>query len=130
MLPSVMIVEDDPAIREVYVIKFEIEGYPVVGAENGKQALDLLEQFNPDIILLDMMMPVMGGLEFMRHFRGRNHGADVIVFSNMSAPDQIKAALSLGACDYWIKSDYTPELIVKRVRERWGSRKQPDPKKT
>lgn len=123
MLPRVLVVEDDAAIRDVYVIKFELEGHDVMGAENGKVALDLIEKFKPDVILLDMMMPVMGGLEFMQVYRKRREHAQVIVFSNMSAPDQVKAALSLGASEYWTKSDYTPELIVARVLERWESRK-------
>jgi two-component system response regulator YesN len=122
MLPSVMIVEDDPAIREVYVIKFELEGHPIKGAENGKEALALLDEFQPDIILLDMMMPVMGGLDFMRHFHNRQSDTEVIVFSNMSAPDQIKDALALGARDYWIKSDYTPQLVIERIMQIWRNR--------
>jgi CheY-like chemotaxis protein len=119
MLPNIMIVEDDPAIREVYVIKFELEGYDVRGAENGQKALELLEAFKPDIILLDMMMPVMGGLDFMRHYHKRQAQAEVIVFSNMSAPNQVKDALALGALDYWIKSDYTPQLVVQRIMQLW-----------
>jgi DNA-binding NarL/FixJ family response regulator len=67
-----------------------------------------------------MMMPVMGGLEFMKHFAKTGANADVIVFSNLSATDQINAIMSLGAKDYWIKSDCTPEMIVQRINQRWG----------
>jgi DNA-binding response OmpR family regulator len=114
-----MIVEDDDAIREVYVIKFELEGHRVLGAENGQVALEKLKSFKPDIILLDMMMPVMGGVEFMKQFTKSGASAEVIVFSNLSATDQINAIMSLGAKDYWVKSDYTPEMVVQRVKERW-----------
>jgi len=117
-----MIVEDDAAILEVYLIKFEIEGHRVCGAQNGQEALKLLDSFGPDIILLDMMMPIMGGLEFMKQFRAQPRPAEVIVFSNISAPEQRQEALSLGAADYWIKSDFTPELVTRRVMERWQKR--------
>lgn len=122
MLPSVMIVEDDEVIREIYVLKFELEGHKVVGAENGRVALDMLDSFQPNIILLDMMMPVMGGLEFMEHLSARNHSSEVIVFSNISAPSQMQAVMGLGAAAYWIKSDYTPELAIDGIMKRWNDR--------
>lgn len=124
MLPSVMVVEDDTTIREIYQLKFELEGYRVVGAENGQQALEMLEAFRPDVILLDMMMPVMDGVEFMRQFRERGLSAQVIVFSNISAPDQMDAVMSLGAADYWVKSDYTPELAIDGIMKRWNEKQK------
>jgi two-component system response regulator (stage 0 sporulation protein F) len=122
MLPKVMIVEDDPALREIYSLKFKLEGYRVCEAENGRHALDQLESFKPDVILLDLMMPVMGGVEFMQHFRTRGSAADIIVFSNFSTPEHAKSAYSLGAVDYWIKADHTPELVTRRVRQLWRDR--------
>lgn len=120
MLPKIMIVEDDTVIREIYLLKFELEGYEVMGAENGQQALEVLKTYQPDIILLDMMMPIMGGLEFMRQMQGVDHDMQVIVFSNISAPDQMQAVMELGAVDYWIKSDYTPELAIDGIMKRWA----------
>jgi CheY-like chemotaxis protein len=123
MLPKIMIVEDDTVIREIYMLKFEIEGYEVSGAENGQEALGVMGTFQPDIILLDMMMPIMGGLEFMRRLKDVEHSAQVIVFSNISAPDQMQAVMKLGAVDYWIKSDYTPELAIDGIMKRWAPTK-------
>jgi CheY-like chemotaxis protein len=96
----------------------------VLGAENGREALEVLERFEPDVILLDMMMPVMSGLEFMREFKKRGSRAQVIVFSNISAPDQMRAVISLGAVDYWIKSDYTPELAIDGIMKCWRGREE------
>jgi CheY-like chemotaxis protein len=123
MLPKIMIVEDDTVIREIYMLKLEIEGYEVSGAENGQEALGVMGTFQPDIILLDMMMPIMGGLEFMRRLKDVEHSAQVIVFSNISAPDQMQAVMKLGAVDYWIKSDYTPELAIDGIMKRWAPTK-------
>jgi len=68
MRPRVMIVEDDAVIREIYALKFELEGYPVLAVENGQEALGAVGEFRPHFILLDMMMPIMGGLEFMQQY--------------------------------------------------------------
>jgi CheY-like chemotaxis protein len=122
MLPRVLIVEDDPIIRELYALKFELEGFPVAAAENGALALEALKNFKPDYILLDMMMPVMDGITFMNHYRRGGHDADVIVFSNVSTPHQRQTVLRLGAVDYWVKSDYTPERVVSTLTQRWQDR--------
>lgn len=121
MKPKVLIVEDDEIIREVYALKFELEGYPVAVAENGQIGLEKAKEFEPEIILLDMMMPVMGGLEFMQRFSSRG-GTQIIVFSNISAPGQVNDVLKLGASAYWIKSDYTPDRAVAAVGEHWSKK--------
>ncbi|MBW4061065.1 response regulator [Candidatus Saccharibacteria bacterium] len=122
-LPKIMIVEDDDIIREVYTLKFELEGFPVTAAENGQIALERAASFEPDIILLDMMMPVMGGLDFMRAWRALpERAAEVIVFSNISAPNQMNEVLALGASEYWVKSDYTPDRATTAIVERWQRR--------
>jgi CheY-like chemotaxis protein len=121
MLPKILLVEDDDVIREIYAMKFELEGFPTATAENGEIALQVVDEFDPHIILLDMMMPVMGGLEFMQRLNASRpkKNPDIIVFSNISAPGQMDAVLKLGASEYWVKSDYTPELVTKALTERW-----------
>lgn len=123
MLPKVLLVEDDDIIREIYAMKFELEGFPVAVAENGQIGLKKVQEFEPEIILLDMMMPVMGGLEFMRHLKQeRDVLPHVIVFSNMSAPKQVDDVMRLGAKAYWTKSDYTPDICVVEVAKIWESK--------
>jgi len=120
MRPRVMIVEDDAVIREIYALKFELEGYPVLAVENGQEALGAVGEFRPHFILLDMMMPIMGGLEFMQqYYSSEGELAKVIVFSNISAPSQMEAVLELGASAYWIKSDYTPDEVVSNISKFW-----------
>ncbi len=120
MLPRVMLVEDDDVIREIYAMKFELEGFPTMAAENGQAALDVMGQFNPEIILLDMMMPVMGGLEFMRALKSQvSVLPHIIVFSNISAPHQVDAVMRLGAKAHWTKSDYTPERVARELMNLW-----------
>lgn len=120
MLPKVLLVEDDEVIREIYAMKFELEGFPVAWAENGREGLTMVDEFEPEIILLDMMMPVMGGLDFMRELKSRYPVLPrVIVFSNISAPRQVDAVMRLGAHAYWIKSDYTPDKVASELTKLW-----------
>jgi CheY-like chemotaxis protein len=106
----------------MYALKFELEGFPVAMAENGAAALSLVPQFQPDIILLDLMMPVMNGLEFLKALRNELDPADypaIIVFSNISEPGEIDAAMQLGVGAYWIKSDYTPDRVAAELTDWW-----------
>lgn len=120
MFPKILIVEDDDTISEIYAMKFELEGFPVAVAENGQIALERFESFHPQIILLDMMMPVMGGLEFLQRLQDKGRKLPfVIVFSNISAPGQVEAIMKLGASDYWVKSDYTPERVIQELTKQW-----------
>ena len=101
-------------------LKFACQPGPVASAENGKVALDVVDEFQPEVILLDMMMPVMGGLEFMRAINDRMAKLPhVIVFSNISAPSQVDSVMKLGAKTYWTKSDYTPDRVVTELVKLW-----------
>jgi CheY-like chemotaxis protein len=120
MLPKVLLVEDDEIIREIYSMKFELEGFDVVAAENGEVGLQMVEEFEPEVILLDMMMPVMGGLDFMRELRARREVLpEIIVFSNISSPRQVDAVMRLGARAYWTKSDFTPDKVASELATFW-----------
>lgn len=123
MKPRVMLVEDDEVIREIYTLKFELEGFPAVTAEHGAAALPLVASFRPDIILLDLMMPVMDGLQFLKALQNQLSPADypaIIIFSNISEPGEIDAAMKLGVGAYWVKSDYTPERVTSELTDWWS----------
>ena len=121
MLPKVLLVEDDDIIREIYAMKLELEGFPVAVAENGQIGLEKVDQFQPQVVLLDMMMPVMGGLDFMHALSGRQAQLpEVIVFSNIAAQPQVDAVMRLGAKAYWTKSDYTPDRAASELLKLWS----------
>ncbi len=123
MRPRVLLVEDDEVIREIYAMKFDLEGFSVATAENGRVGLQKVAEFKPHMILLDMMMPVMGGLDFMRELvASEPELPDVIIFSNISAPKQIDTVMKLGAKAYWTKSDYTPDLVASELMKLWEGR--------
>lgn len=97
-LPSVLIVEDDPDMRNIERAIFEVCGYRVCDASNGAEALTVLERSSPDVIVLDLMMPVMDGLSFLRERRARHVAEDVPVVCVTAAGEAMsRDALRLGA---------------------------------
>jgi DNA-binding response OmpR family regulator len=120
---KIAIVEDDIAIVQMYQLKFRAEGYEVAFAEDGEQGLQLIEEFQPDIVLLDLMMPVMNGTEVLKKLRKEDWGKDlkVIVLTNMSeseAPDEMN---ELGVEEYIVKSDLTPKEVTAKIKQALGN---------
>jgi DNA-binding response OmpR family regulator len=112
----VLLIEDDDLLRELYEIKLCAEGFDVEATTNGKDALDKVHDYRPKIILLDMMMPVMTGMEFLQQFQPMRHPKiKVLVLSNKAAPNEMYEAKKLGAADYLLKSQYTPDDLVQEV---------------
>lgn len=118
MATKIAIIEDDAAIAQMYRMKFEAEGFIVETAENGKLGLELAEQMQPDIILLDLMMPEMNGDEMLSQMRTTSWGKDikVIILTNMGeqeAPDILKA---LNVSAFIVKADMTPRQVAELVQ--------------
>jgi CheY-like chemotaxis protein len=115
----VLIVEDEPALNQAYTSILGAEKMVVESCFNGQEALDSATQQLPDIILLDLRMPKMDGLEFLRKFY-KLDGAQktkVIIASNYDKQKEIDEAFALGANRYMLKSWTTPKELVKLVRE-------------
>jgi DNA-binding response OmpR family regulator len=118
MATKIAIIEDDQAISQMYRIKFETEGYTVETAENGKLGLKLVESMQPDIILLDLMMPEMNGDEMLQKLRATPWGKDikVIILTNMGeqeAPAEIK---QLNVRRFIVKAEMTPRQVAEMVK--------------
>lgn len=119
-MPKIAIIEDDPAISQMYRIKFESEGYKVETAENGQLGIDLCLAFQPDIILLDLMMPEMNGDEMLAALRKTEWGSTVkvIILTNMGeqeAPETLKA---LDVSAFIVKADMTPRQVAELVKKQ------------
>lgn len=118
-MKKVAIVEDDLAISQMYRMKFENEGYSVQNAENGRLGLDMIKDFKPDIVLLDLMMPEMGGSEMLKLMRETDWGKSikVIILTNMGqeeAPKELKSAY--GVLAYVVKAEMTPRQVAELVK--------------
>jgi len=117
-MPKVVIIEDDLAISQMYRIKFEAEGYEVETAENGVLGLALIEKFNPDIILLDLMMPEMNGDEMLDKLRSKPWGrtVKVVILTNMGEQEAPATLKSLNVSAFIVKADMTPRQVAELVK--------------
>ena len=117
-MAKVLIVEDNAALQKIYVTLLSKEGHEVELANDGKQALEKANARPPDFILLDMMMPHLDGVGFLRAYdiKGKHPGTKVIVFSNTEVPAKVKEAMELGAARYMTKYNMTPKEVVAAVR--------------
>jgi DNA-binding response OmpR family regulator len=114
---KILIVEDDMFIRDIYQVKFSQEGFDVTTAEDGIKALEILEQMVPDIILLDIIMPYMNGMEVLKKIKEKDSlkKIPIIMLTNISEKEKVTEGTELGIDDYIIKSHFTPSEVVKKV---------------
>lgn len=123
--PQVLIIEDDHAISDMYVQRFDLEGgFEVEVAANGQAGLDSLQHSTPDIVLLDMMMPTMSGLEALEKIRKMPHGKSikVIALTNMNDPDTVQKIKKLGVTQHIVKANSTPGTVIDTVRQIIGKK--------
>ncbi|MBA3758122.1 response regulator [Candidatus Saccharibacteria bacterium] len=118
MATKVAIIEDDQAISQMYRIKFEAEGFEVETAENGKLGLELVEKMQPDIILLDLMMPEMSGDEMLIELRKTDWGKDtkVIILTNMGEQEAPTTLRENGVRRFIVKAEMTPRQVAEMVK--------------
>ena len=106
----------------MYRMKFEADGFDVQLADNGKRGVALVEQFQPDLILLDLQMPQMNGEEALTEIRSADWGKDipVIILTNLGEEEAPKTLRTLGIYGYIVKADLTPRQVVSRAKEALG----------
>ena len=116
-MARILVVEDDRDLNNAYCIILKNEGHEVVSAFDGKEALAKLESFSPDLILLDLLMPIMGGLEFLQHYDLLKKHSDVkvLIFTNMENSPEVNQAYTLGAHRCIIKSWTAPHNLAKVI---------------
>lgn len=116
---KIAIIEDDAAIAQMYRMKFEAEGYQVETAENGQLGLKLAKQMQPDIVLLDLMMPEMNGDEMLAKMRQTDWGKDikVIILTNMGEQEAPATLQNLGVSAFIVKADMTPRQVANLVKK-------------
>ncbi|HVX24202.1 MAG TPA: response regulator [Candidatus Saccharimonadales bacterium] len=126
-MANILVVEDDKDLNNAYRIILESAGHTVVCAFDGKQALTKIKSFEPDLILLDLLMPIMGGLEFLQKYDLAHHHPDVrvLIFTNMENSPEVAAAYQLGAQRCIIKSWTAPHNLAKVVDDTLHSQSQP-----
>lgn len=122
MKPKILIIEDDNTLQEMYCEKFEMCNFLVDKASTGKEGLKKLKDDIPDIILLDIMMPEMNGLEMLKEMKKNRvfREIPVILLTNLGEKKidmDTELSFALGVKDYLIKTKHTPDEIVAKVKK-------------
>jgi len=119
---KILIIEDEAFLLDMYEMKFTEEDYEVVKAIDATTGLELAKTIQPDLILLDIVMPGTSGFEVLKELKGSNKwkSIPILVFSNLGQKEEVDKGLALGADGYIVKSDLTPRQLVDKVEKMIG----------
>ena len=128
MTKTILIVEDEDTLRNVLREKLEKENFSVLEAKNGQEGLDLALAKKPDLILLDIVMPVMDGLTMAKKIREEERKAGklsegqmpIIFLTNLSDEKTLSSGQQAGVYDYLVKATWTLDGIIKKIKDKFG----------
>ena len=116
---KILLVEDDVFMLELLSDKLRKSGFEVSVAVDGEECMKVLQSIRPDLVLLDIVMPKVDGLDVLRRMKGSPDlsGIPVIVLSNLGQKEEVERAMDLGAKDYIIKANFTAGEIVEKLNK-------------
>lgn len=120
--PDILIAEDDPVLRNLYVKKFSVSGFPIRAVEDGEQALAALQERFPQVLVLDIHMPKVDGFQVLEHYPKVQRSFPVVMLTNFADEKSRERGVDLGADEYFIKKDMTIKSLlemVERVYTDW-----------
>lgn len=122
MAKKIIIIEDEELMLDLLQTKLTKEGYEISIARNGEEGLRVMREVKPDLVLLDIVMPKMSGLEVMEEMAKDKEIKDipVIIISNSGQPVEIDKAQKLGAKDWLVKTEFDPQEVVDKVVKQIG----------
>jgi DNA-binding response OmpR family regulator len=117
-MAKILIIEDDKFLRELIARKLVKEGYEIAEAIDGEEGLKKVSEENPDLILLDLILPGIDGFEVLAKIKEdpKTSLIPVLILSNLGQKDEIERGLKLGAVDFLVKAHFTPEEIVEKIK--------------
>src|ERR1700730_5044276 len=121
---KIFIIEDDEIVAEIYKDKLQAEGYDVEVAHDGESGYFRLRTFEPDLLLLDMMVPELSGVDILRMLRGKEAFRDLPIIAFSGSDEMLADAKRLGATRVLSKSEYVPTQIVARITEVLAARRK------
>lgn len=118
-MKTILLVEDDPFLIDIYAKKLKEAGFKVEVAIDGEEALKKLKEKKPDLLLLDIVLPQIDGWEILQKIKKNKKLEDlkVVILSNLGQKEEIEKGLKLGAEKYLIKAHYTPSQVVEEVKK-------------
>ncbi|MBN1325388.1 response regulator [Candidatus Falkowbacteria bacterium] len=116
---KILLIEDDTFLVEMYMTKFELEGFSVISAEDGQKGLEMVKKENPDIILLDILMPKMDGFAVLDALKKDKATANipVVLLTNLGQKEDVKKGFEKGAVGYLIKAHFMPSEVVDKIKK-------------
>ena len=120
MKKKILVIEDEKPLLMAIKSKLKIEGYNVCSAEDGVTGEEMVRSENPDLILLDIMLPGKDGFEIMEDLKSSGNKIPILVISNSGQPVEVERAIDLGVKDYLVKADFTPADVLIKVKNIIG----------
>lgn len=116
--PKIVLVEDDTFLAGMYVSKLTMENFEVRLATDGKLGLKLIQDEQPDIVLLDIVLPKLSGWDILKSLRGdpKTKALPVILLTNLGQREDVERGIALGATDYLIKAHFLPSEVVAKIK--------------
>lgn len=122
MVKKILLVEDEELVTKILERKLREEGYEIYLAGNGEEGLKRMAEIRPDLVLMDIIMPKMNGLEVMEKMNEnlKLKNIPVIIISNSGEPVELNRVKELGAKDWLIKTEFDPIEIIEKVKKQIG----------
>jgi len=116
---NILLVEDDPFLIDIYSTKLKEHNYCVTVAKDGEDAINKTNEIIPDLVLLDIVLPKLDGIEVLKAIKTNPKTKDVkvVVLSNLSQTYEVSKALEIGAVSYLIKSHYSPSDVMQEIKK-------------
>ena len=118
-MKKILIIEDDPFLSEMYAAKFIENGFEAEVSSDGKSGLVKIEDFHPDLVLLDIVLPKMDGFEVLKKIKEKEELKEIpiVLLTNLGQKNEVEKGIVLGAEEYIIKAHFTPTAVVAKVNE-------------
>ena len=123
-MKTILFIEDESALQKTVGTSLQKEGYKVISALDGEAGARLAKEENPDLILLDLILPKMDGFELLAELKKdpKTKSIPVIILTNLERMKDIEQALELGAKTYLVKANYTMEEVVTKIKQALSSK--------
>jgi len=118
-MKKILLVEDDPLLIDIYTTKLKERGFDVVVIERGEKVLEMVRKKEPDIVMLDIVLPNQDGWSILSQIKEDKDlkSTKIVVLSNLGQKEEVEKGLKLGAAQYLIKAHYTPSQVVKEIEK-------------
>ncbi|MFC1710992.1 response regulator transcription factor [Patescibacteria group bacterium] len=116
MKKKILFIEDDMLITKLFNTRLTNEGFEVISAEDGELGWELFNKEQPDLVILDLMIPKSSGLDVLKQIRSQDKKTPVIIYTVLADYKRVKDLKLKGATDYFVKVDTPPEKLVKKIK--------------